>query len=95
MFGHTSVSFLLLSIMTLVAAQTQLRSCSQDISSEGCFDVNETCSSCAYHYCCIFQNNRPPACMTDYMCTYHQNYGRRRFTQMQERFLPMLRRLAD
>nr|ATF27608.1 conotoxin [Conus praecellens] len=97
MFGHTSVNFLLLSIMVFGMVATVICSCGEIVSDESCEQPGEKICSCSNHVCC----ENPPYsdyCMTWRACyaiTVGFGFSRRRAIQMQERFLRMTRGLAD
>nr|AXL95575.1 conotoxin precursor superfamily I4 [Conus ermineus] len=96
MSGHTSVRFLLLSIMVLGMVATVICSCEERISSEHCEEPGHEICSCSNHVCCHSSSAKRDRCMTQAMChAASGGNGRRRSTQMQERFLRMKRGLAD
>nr|ACV13217.1 conotoxin Lt12.9 [Conus litteratus] len=96
MFGHTSVSFLLLSIMVLGVVATVICSCGVRISSEICEQPEERICSCSNHMCCPLNPSQRDQCMARNVCFIMIGiYGGRRSTRMQERFLRMSRGLAD
>uniref|UniRef100_W4VS63 I4_Vc12.1 prepropeptide n=1 Tax=Conus victoriae TaxID=319920 RepID=W4VS63_CONVC len=82
MSGHTSVSFLLLSIVALGMVATVICSCDSEFSSEFCERPEESCS-CLTHSCCHW--SRRDQCMTPQRCISAQKgNGRRRLTHMQK-----------
>nr|ACV13221.1 conotoxin Mr12.8 [Conus marmoreus] len=94
MFGHTSVSFLLLSIVALGMVATVICSCDSEFSSEFCEQPEERICSCSTHVCCHLSSSKGDQCMTWNRCLSAQT-GNRRSTHMQKRFLRMPRDLAD
>nr|UMA83743.1 conotoxin precursor I4 [Conus judaeus]DAZ86707.1 TPA_inf: conotoxin precursor I4 [Conus judaeus] len=84
MFGHTSVNFLLLSIMVVGMVTTVICSC-VDISTESCEDPEEKTCSCNNHVCCCFNSPKKDQCMTRAMChSAHGGSRRRRSTRIQK-----------
>nr|ATF27403.1 conotoxin [Conus andremenezi] len=89
MFGHTSVRFLLLSIMLL--GMVAMVWCSCGTLGEEC--EGETACRCSNHECCNMEPTpRKDQCMTQHACyIVHSGKRRRRVIQKQKRFLGMPR----
>uniref|UniRef100_A0A0C9R747 Ctr_69_N conopeptide n=1 Tax=Conus tribblei TaxID=101761 RepID=A0A0C9R747_CONTD len=90
MFSHTSVRFLLLSIIFLGMAAAVLSSCD--------YHFGETCEeervcACSNHLCCTLSSAKKDQCMTQSGChTAAGGNGRRRAIQRQDRLLSMQQR---
>nr|ACV13216.1 conotoxin Em12.1 [Conus emaciatus] len=79
MFGHTSVSFLLLSIMALGMVPTVICWCSERVSDETCVMM----CRCLNHECCPLPPPSQNRCMPSDHCDFMSGRtGRRRSTQM-------------
>nr|BAO02079.1 Mr_precursor_005 [Conus marmoreus] len=94
MSGHTSVNFLLLSIVALGMVATVICLCDSYISSELCEHPEETCF-CPNHMCCPLSPYRQDQCMYWEACHIFRKPVGSRSTHMQKKFLRMPRDLAD